>query len=209
MGEKIFKTLQFKAEESGEFKAVFSTFNVIDHDGDVTVPGAFTDGQTVKVSYWSHRWGDLPVGRGVIHQDEKEAWIDGAFFMDTEAGRETYRTVKNLGELQEWSYGFDVIEGEAGQFDGNDVYFLKKLDVIEVSPVMRGAGIDTRTIDIKGLKDALQGEGRKATLQACTICWWNSVRSAVRVKPRGKTRPISRMGMVSRGLTRRARWRCE
>lgn len=136
--------------EPGEFRAVFSTFNVVDHDGDVTRPGAFTEGQKVRISYWGHRWMDLPVGRGEIHADEEKAWVDGRFFLDTQAGTETYQTVKNLGELQEWSYGFDIEKAEPGVFDGQDVQFLEALTVYEVSPVMLGAGIGTRTEAIKG-----------------------------------------------------------
>jgi len=136
--------------QPGEFRAVFSTFNAIDHDGDVTVPGAFEEDQKVRISYWGHRWRDLPVGRGEIHQDEEKAWVDGRFFLDTEAGKETYLTVKNLGELQEWSYGFDIEKAETGEFEDQDVTFLRKLTVYEVSPVMLGAGIGTGTEEIKG-----------------------------------------------------------
>lgn len=145
--------------EKGEFTAVFSRFNVIDHDGDVTVPGAFRDGQKVRISYWGHRWQDLPVGKGVIHQDDEKAWVDGQFFLDTIAGKETYQTVKNLEELQEWSYGFDVEKAEPGVFDGRDVMLLQALDVHEVSPVMLGAGIGTGTTSIKDKKqDDPEGE---------------------------------------------------
>jgi len=136
----------------GEFRAVFATFNVVDHDGDVTLPGAFKDGAPVRISYWGHRWQDLPVGRGVIHSDDKRAWVDGQFFLDTQAGKETYTTVKNLGELQQWSYGYDVTGSHEGKFDGQDVRYLEALEVAEVSPVMLGSGIDTRTESIKGLK---------------------------------------------------------
>jgi HK97 family phage prohead protease len=156
MKTKTFRAaMQVKADGApGEFRAVFSTFNVIDHDGDVTLPGAFKENQAVRISYWGHRWQDLPVGRGTIHQDEKQAWVDGKFFMDTVAGKETYQTVKNLGELQEWSYGYDVLLSEQGKFGDpqQDVRFLKELDVTEVSPVMLGAGVDTRTEAIKGVK---------------------------------------------------------
>ncbi len=147
--------ITFKGDgEEGQFRAVFATLNVVDHDGDVTIPGAFTDGEKVRISYWGHRWGDLPVGRGEIHSDEKEAWVDGHFFLDTEGGRETYNTVKNLGELQEWSYGFDILERSEGEFEGQQVQFLRRLKVHEVSPVMLGAGVGTRTLAIKaeGLK---------------------------------------------------------
>jgi len=139
--------------EPGEFRAVFSTFNVIDHDRDVTIPGAFTEGQKVRIAYWGHRWEDLPVGRGEIHQDEEKAWVDGRFFLDTEPGQQTYLTVKNLEELQEWSYGFDIEESDIGTFEGEDVQFLRRLTVYEVSPVMLGAGIGTRTEQIKRAGD--------------------------------------------------------
>lgn len=143
-------TIDFKAEEEGTFRAVFSTFNVIDHDGDVTLPGAFKEGQKVRIAYWGHRWQDLPVGRGEIHSDEEKAWVDGRFFLDTDAGMETYKTVKNLAELQEWSYGFDIEKLSFGKFEDTDVVFLEKLEVFEVSPVMLGAGIGTETTAIKG-----------------------------------------------------------
>ena len=156
--------IEFKTDgQPGEFRAIFSRFNVIDHDGDVTIPGAFKDGEAVRISYWGHRWQDLPVGRGIIHQDDKTAWVDGQFFLDTQAGKETYQTVKNLGELQEWSYGYDVNESETGQFENQDVQFLNNLTVYEISPVMLGAGIDTETIDIKGLKRAVASHSTETT----------------------------------------------
>lgn len=138
-----------KDGEPGEFTAVFSTLNVVDHDGDVTRPGAFQDGQAVRIAYWGHRWNDLPVGKGVIHSDEERAWVDGRFFMDTEAGLETYKTVKNLGGLQEWSYGFDIEDSEPGKLEDEEVRFLNALIVHEVSPVLLGAGMGTHTVDIK------------------------------------------------------------
>lgn len=154
------KTKSFKSQikipddaEAGEFIAVFSKLNVKDHDGDVTLPGAFKEGQKVRISYWGHRWQDLPVGIGHIHSDDEKAWVEGKFFTDTVAGMETYKTVKNLEDLQEWSYGFDVEDAEPGVKDGENVNFLRSLYVHEVSPVMLGAGIDTHTQDIKNKKD--------------------------------------------------------
>ena len=37
--------------------------------------------------------------------------------------------------------------------------FLRKLDVWGVAPVQRGAGIDTRTVDIKAAKDSKDSGG--------------------------------------------------
>ena len=157
MDKKLFKGLlevKQDGQEQGLVRAVFATLNVIDADGDVTLPGAFGN-QSVRLGAWGHAWQELPVGKGSIKEEEDKAIFDGAFFLDTEAGREHYLTVKNLAELQEWSYGFRVLESEEGEFEGRQVRFLKKMDVYEVSPVMQGAGVDTVTVAIKGDKVAI------------------------------------------------------
>lgn len=162
MKQKTFRApLQLKAEGEGgegrgEFTAVFSTFNVIDHHGDVTVPGAFKE-QAVVVEPWNHGW-TLPAGKGILKSDDEKAWVEGEFFMETEVGREHYETVKGLGEMGEWSYTFDIEEAGHGNFEGQQVQFLRKLDVVGVGPVTRGAGIDTRTVTVKK-KNGDQGEG--------------------------------------------------
>jgi len=151
MDRKFFRgRTDFKQNgQPGEFRAIFATLNIKDADGDVTLPGAFEEGQPVRISAWGHKWDQLPVGRGTIHSDGKEAWVDGQFLLETETGKEHYNVVKGMGDLQEWSYGFQINDSIPGQFDGQDVRFLRKMHVIEVAPVMQGAGVDTRTADIK------------------------------------------------------------
>jgi hypothetical protein len=129
MNTKTFTApIQFKAQgeadtETGEFEATFATLRVKDHHGDVTLPGAFTNGQAVIVEGWNHDY-SIPAGAGVIHADEERAWVEGRFFLDTQAGRENYRTVKNLGNA-EWSYTFDILQGEPGEWNGEQVRLLK------------------------------------------------------------------------------------
>jgi len=150
------------ADETGEFRAEFATLNVIDYDQDVTVPGAFQDGQETLIEAWNHNYGVLPAGKGVIHEEGDKAVMAGRFFLDTQSGLEHYKTVKEIGAIQEWSYTFDIEESDEGVFDGQDVRFLRKLDVWGVAPVQRGAGIDTQTTDIKaakGNKDGSAGDG--------------------------------------------------
>ena len=157
MEKKIYDTkLEFKedADQTGQFRALFSRFNNIDKQGDITMPGAFEEGAPIKIAYWGHRWENLPVGRGEIHQDDEKAWVDGRFFLDTEAGLETYKTVKELGELAEWSYGFEVLDAAEDKVDGKKVRVLKKLKTFEVSPVFIGAGNNTQTLAIKSEDDS-------------------------------------------------------
>jgi hypothetical protein len=166
MAQKVYRgRIEFKksADETGEFRAEFATLNVIDHDGDVTVPGAFRDGQETLIEAWNHNYGQLPVGKGIIHEDGDKAVVEGSFFLDTQGGLEHYKTVKALGKLQEWSYTFDIEDSGYGEFDGQDVQFLRKLDVWGVAPVERGAGIDTRTTDIKSQKAAIGSHSTATT----------------------------------------------
>jgi hypothetical protein len=151
MEKKLYRGLmEVKAEgDQGLVRAVFATLNVEDSDGDITEPGAFGN-QNVRLGAWGHAWQQLPVGKGVISEESDKAIFDGSFFLDTEAGQQHFLTVKNLAELQEWSYGFRVLESEASEVNGRRVRLLKKLQVFEVSPVMQGAGVDTMTVGIKG-----------------------------------------------------------
>lgn len=144
------------AGEPGEFEAVFATMNVVDLDGDVTIPGAFGK-QSVVVESWNHQYALPPVGRGDIFERENEAVIAGKFFLDTPSGAEHYAVVKGLQDIQEFSYSFVILEAEFGKHDGKEVRFLKKMDVFGVGPVTRGAGIDTRVTSIKGQKPDPKG----------------------------------------------------
>lgn len=150
------KTLQrFEVKDAvkGEVSAVFSTYNVIDKDGDVTLPGAIKDGTEVVISAYGHKsWeGLLPVGKGVIRATDTEAILEGQFFLSTTAGRETFEVVKELGKKQEWSYSLQNVTAEQGELEGQPVRFIKSVGTIkEVSPVLVGAGVNTRTLATKG-----------------------------------------------------------
>lgn len=148
-------------KDSGQVKAVFSVFNSLDSDGDVVVPGAVKSGfKNDKVPMvWSHNW-DKPIGKGTIKQTDNEALFEGEFFMDTESGKEAYNLVKNMSDMQQWSFGYRVNDSEVSEFshDGKDIdaRYLKDLTVFEVSPVLVGANQDTYTLAIKSNKEALK-----------------------------------------------------
>ncbi len=143
--------VEIKDADRGEVAAIFSTFDVVDSDRDVTKAGAFEDGAEMAISAYGHTsWsGALPVGKGRIRTTAKEAILEGQFFLDTVAGRDTFTVVKELGPLGQWSYGFDVTEESYGEHEGQRVRFLKGLKVHEVSPVLLGAGVNTRTLVAK------------------------------------------------------------
>ena len=151
--------VEIKDAEKGIVTAAFAKLGVKDLDNDLTLPGAFGS-QNVRVSAYGHgSWmGELPVGRGTISEKDGVAVAELKFFMSTQHGREHFQVVKEMGELQEWSYGFEVAETgelteELRQLGVRRV--LKRLKVDEVSPVMRGAGIGTRTLSVKADTDVV------------------------------------------------------
>jgi len=127
-------------------EAVFSTFGVVDSYGDMVDPSAFTDGQEVALT-WAHDWTHI-VGKGVIRVEDGRAVFVGQFF-DTAAGREAYATVKAMGDLQEFSWGFRVLDADFAERDGEYVRVILKAEVYEVSPVLIGANRQTGLLSIK------------------------------------------------------------
>ncbi len=151
---------EIKDADKGHIEAVFATFNVKDKDADWTLPGAFEEGADVLIGAYGHRtwFGEPPVGKGVIKASETDARLVGQFFLDTFEGREHFAVIKNLGAKQQWSYGYDVKEtGElTDELEQKGVRrVLKKLFVHEISPVLVGAGIGTRTVAAKAAPRAL------------------------------------------------------
>lgn len=150
IARKAFIPHELKLSETGEIELAFAQLNVVDSDNDVTLPGAFPTKDVPMSAYGHTSWdGELPVGRGTISESGDWAILKGQFFMDTTAGRETHATIKGLGELAEYSYGYVPLDHSFGQVDGKSVRYLKRLDVFEVSPVLRGAGLGTHTRAIK------------------------------------------------------------
>lgn len=150
--------IELKADKPGDVVATFSRFNVIDSDDDVTLPGAFEAGAPVRILP-AHNWQTYMIGKGAIKVDSEVARMDGSFFLNTSQGRDWYESIKAdhaSNPMQEWSYGFDILEASFGKFGDppRDVRFLNRLKVHEVSPVTLGAGVDTRTDLIKGMKAA-------------------------------------------------------
>jgi hypothetical protein len=150
MEHKRFDAHELKLSEDGAITLAFSQLNVIDKGGDVGMPGSIPTKDVPMSAYGHTSWdGSLPPGRGTIREVDGWGVFDGLFLMNTDHGRNTYHTVKALADLQEWSYGYTA-ETRLGQFEGQDVRFLDKQDIFEVSPVLRGMGQGTHVMAIKG-----------------------------------------------------------
>lgn len=145
--------------EQGEGRAVIATLNVIDHDNDVSLPGAFDWMEQNAFVIPHHNWHSEspPLGKTAIKEDGDDVIAHFKLNLKTHLGSDWREHLKfdleNGSPRQEWSYGFDTIEAEQGELDGRKVQFLKKQKVHEISPVILGAGIDTRTLDVKSAGD--------------------------------------------------------
>lgn len=168
---KTISSVEIKDADKGEISAVFSTFNVIDKDGDLTLPGAIKDGTEVVISAYGHQshYGALPLGKGVIRTTDTEAILEGNFFMDTTHGADAFKVVKALSEadLQEWSYSLNDVTRKSVEAEGRRYWVIEDIGLIkEVSPVLIGAGVGTRTLAAKGLKFTEEGDAVLAAIKS-------------------------------------------
>lgn len=155
-GDVETKRLEVKLEgDKGEVRAVIATLNVVDKDGDFTERNAFGR-QMVEISSYGHgSWkGKVPLGGGVIYEVGDEAIFEGRFNLKSQAAAEHYSHLmfmkENFPDKQtEWSYGFDKIEWAYKDEGDRRLRVLKKVKAYEVSPVLLGAGVNTRTLDVK------------------------------------------------------------
>lgn len=159
-------------DDRGHGVAVISTLGVVDKDGDVTLPGAFGVGQTVPIVP-GHDWQHVPIGKGRIREEGSEALVDFQLNMKLGIARAWHEHLKFDLETppakQEWSYGFSIPPGgaelrELG--DGRRGRVLKRLQVHEVSPVLVGAGVNTRTLGVKQVQDLA------AASRAAVAAYW-------------------------------------
>lgn len=184
--KKSFTRVRVKDATLGIVEAVFAsnlvdsiasaTAKDIDKDGDITLKGAFTDGQPVVISAFGHgSWeGKLPVGKGVIREVGNEAVCEMQFLMDTAHGADTFKTVASLSEdgLQEWSYSLHEVTANRARVEGKSVRVLERIALVkEVSPVLMGAGVETRTLAVKGVKQL--DSSFRSLLRAAGRARWN------------------------------------
>ena len=142
-----YKNAPIELKEDGDtryIEACFSLFDTIDSDNDVTKSNALRSGYTGnKVPLvWNHDWSKV-IGRGIIETDNQKAVFKG-YFLNTEAGKEAYETVKAMQDMQQFSYGFQVMKSSKGTHidsKGEEVpvRVLEDVKVWEVSPVLVGA----------------------------------------------------------------------
>ena len=137
-------------DEPRTVEAVFATLGVVDRDGDIIEPGAIGD-QSVAMGAYNHDFQGLPPGYGDTYETSTEARFRGTF-LDTPAGNAHYQTLKQMsdaGHDMDWSFRFFIEEGGFETRQDEESYIIRKARVAHVAPVEVGAGVNTRTLEIK------------------------------------------------------------
>lgn len=164
MRRKTFSATLAEPAGPGTSRLVVATLGVIDRDGDVTVPGFF--GRQSVMIIPAHDWTHVPLGKGTFYEQGDEALVDVLWNLDVPEARSWLAAVEfdlaHPPSLQQWSYGFTLLPhgSRQGTHDGRSVQFLQPgpsgapgAKVHEVSPVLVGAGVNTRTLAVAGVPE--------------------------------------------------------
>jgi HK97 family phage prohead protease len=173
---KALTITEFKADDDSRrrYTALVSVFGNVDAYGDRVHAGAFSDtldewaksasaGHPMPVVY-SHGWNDPRnlIGTLVDAEERTRGNAKGLLTVnelhDEEFPQTVYRRLKD-GTLNQHSFAYEVHEAEHTEKDGVYVRELKRLELIETGPCVRGVNSATRTIDVKALDEALRAAG--------------------------------------------------
>lgn len=138
-------------------RARIATLAAVDSDGDSYAPGAFGDNDDVLLSVWNHgSWRDgagaLPIGRGSVFERDGAAEFAGVMLLGSDSARSHFELLKAMGSQQRWSFGYEVLRSRPATTSDPDgaLRVLQRLQVFEVSPVLRAAGLGTATLSLAG-----------------------------------------------------------
>lgn len=146
--------------ETGKGLAILARLTEVDHDGDTYEKGAFSwkGGEQWCALIHHHDRYQMPFGKARVYEEGDVAYAELHLNLETTAGRDWHKALlfdlANGKAVQEYSYGFDVVDADFQVRGESRVRVLKRLDVHEVSTVIRGAGRGTGTLSMKALKEA-------------------------------------------------------
>lgn len=167
-------TIKADTATEGKFDALVAVFGNVDLQGDVIDKGAFTDtlkayadaGVPIPI-LWSHDWDDPDSHIGQADASKAEETDEGLLLRDVELdigdNARAAQVFKLLakGRVTQFSFAATTPD-EAGAWsleegdDGRIVTHLRKLDLIEAGPTLKGANPETRLVGVKGMRPTLR-----------------------------------------------------
>jgi len=147
-------------DDTGKGLALIADLSKVDNDNDGYAKGAFAWKEQWAQLLTAHNLNMIPFGKARIFEDGDFAFAELHLNLEVQAGREWHSALKfdlaNGSPIQEWSYGYTALEFERVFRELRKGRILKKVDVHEVSTVVRGAGTTTGTLSMKNLKAQLK-----------------------------------------------------
>lgn len=153
--------------EDGQIGGYGSTFGgEPDSYGDVVVKGAFESSLALHKAkgsmpkmFWQHNTNE-PIGKWIeAHEDEKGLFLTGKLNMDVQRGREAHALLK-AGDIDGLSIGYRIKKYEVDE--ESQIWYLKELDLFEVSPVSIPANENATVTSAKSARDAFALQERLA-----------------------------------------------
>lgn len=167
--KQAFPLASFKVADrsKGTFEAIVSVFGNIDVDNDIVLPGAFADslksweesGDPIPV-IWSHMWNDpfAHIGKVTEAVETKDGLqITGQLDVEKPFAAQVYDLMAER-RIKEFSFAYDVIEADRK----GAIRELKKLNVWETGPTLKGANPETQLIGVKAMAAAMEAEVKTA-----------------------------------------------
>ena len=110
----------------------------------------------------------MPIGKAFTFEADGEARASFIINTDIKLARDWYCALKFAPELQQFSFGFRVLDQSRGEHDGRSIRFLKQLELCELSPVLVAAGVNTRVVCLGAdCESAALGRRVEKTLVRC------------------------------------------
>lgn len=135
--------IEFKADgldDKGRFSGYASVFGVMDAYREVVAPGAFRQSiralkaaKRVLPALWSHNAAEPIGGYDKLEEDEKGLHVEGFLLVDEIPRAKEVRSLMQKGIVTGLSIGYYVLDDSWNEKER--VRTLKKLDLVEVSPV--------------------------------------------------------------------------
>lgn len=158
---KAAPVLRIKAldDDTGEFEGYGSTFGgEPDSYGDIIVEGAYTETLkahkakgTMPKMFWQHDPGEV-IGKWLdAEEDSTGLKLRGKLNMGVQRGREAYALLKE-GDIDGLSIGYSIKKYDKDEDEG--IWYLKELDLFEVSVVSIGANENATVSAVKAQKTA-------------------------------------------------------
>ncbi len=171
------KATPSKTDDKASFTGYASVFDVIDSYGDVVRKGAFSksiealsaDGAQPLGVYYAHNMNSSPYGLvGVvtsIAEDDHGLKVVADLFVDSNPEARFLHEAMQLGVINEMSFAYYVTDSDWAKVDGEEVYEIKGVDLLEVSVCPVGANRQALVQEVKSRVSHRKTESDAVTVE--------------------------------------------